>query len=97
MKRPDHDGSRCAYGEVALKFVVKVNVAREVRMPYHFFKSISIVPVLGLTEEGGGGSVYHCDPYVNPPIRKKSMHNGTLRWKHIRVLFFILRFALFGC
>ena len=51
VKRPDHDGRRCAYGEVALKFVVKVNVAREVRMPYHF-ESISIVPVLGLT--GGG-------------------------------------------
>jgi hypothetical protein len=29
----DHGGSRCANGEVALKLVVKVKVAREVRTP----------------------------------------------------------------
>jgi hypothetical protein len=31
QSRPDHDGSRCANGEVVLKFVVKVKTAREVR------------------------------------------------------------------
>lgn len=30
----DQDGSRCAKGEVCLKFVVKVNVAREMRTDY---------------------------------------------------------------
>lgn len=33
VKRPDQGGRRCAKGELALKFVVKVNVAREVRIP----------------------------------------------------------------
>lgn len=33
MKRPDQDGRRCANGELVLKFVVNVNVAREVRIP----------------------------------------------------------------
>lgn len=32
--RSDHAGSRSAKGEFALKFVVKVNVAREVRTPW---------------------------------------------------------------
>ena len=32
VRRPDQEGRRCAKGEVALKFVVKVNVARVVRM-----------------------------------------------------------------
>jgi hypothetical protein len=31
VNRPDQDGSRCANGEVALKFVVKVNPAQETR------------------------------------------------------------------
>lgn len=31
VSRPDQDGSRCANGEVALKFVVKVNPAQEIR------------------------------------------------------------------
>lgn len=33
----DQGGSKCAKGDVRLKFVVKVNVAREVRIPltYH--------------------------------------------------------------
>ena len=32
LNRPDQGGRRWAKGEVALKFVVKVNVARVVRM-----------------------------------------------------------------
>lgn len=32
VSRPDQGGRRWAKGEVALKFVVKVNVARDVRM-----------------------------------------------------------------
>ena len=32
MRRPDQGGRRCAKGELALKFVVKVNVARVVKM-----------------------------------------------------------------
>lgn len=32
VRRPDQGGRRCANGELALKFVVKVNVARVVRM-----------------------------------------------------------------
>lgn len=31
VSRLDQDGSRCANGEVALKFVVKVNPAQEIR------------------------------------------------------------------
>jgi hypothetical protein len=31
VSRPDQDGSRWANGEVALKFVVKVNPAQEIR------------------------------------------------------------------
>lgn len=31
VSRPDQDGSRCANGEVALKFVVKVNPAQEIK------------------------------------------------------------------
>ena len=33
-RRLDQDGNRWVYGEVRLKFVVKVNVARDVRIPY---------------------------------------------------------------
>lgn len=32
MRRPDQGGRRCAKGELALKFVVNVNVARVVKM-----------------------------------------------------------------
>jgi hypothetical protein len=34
VRRSDQEGRRWAKGEVALKFVVKVNVARLVRMLY---------------------------------------------------------------
>jgi hypothetical protein len=34
VRSSDQDGRRWAKGEVALKFVVKVNVAREKRMLY---------------------------------------------------------------
>lgn len=33
VSRLDQDGSKCAKGEVALKFVVKVNPAQEIRTP----------------------------------------------------------------
>jgi hypothetical protein len=35
VRSSDQDGRRWAKGEVALKFVVKVNVAREKRMLYY--------------------------------------------------------------
>jgi hypothetical protein len=34
VRRSDQEGRRWAKGEVALKFVVKVNVAKVVRVPY---------------------------------------------------------------
>jgi hypothetical protein len=36
VRRSDQEGRRWAKGDVALKFVVKVNVARVVRVPYTF-------------------------------------------------------------
>lgn len=38
--RPDQGGRRCAKGDLLLKLVVKVNVAREVRTPYHYLSAI---------------------------------------------------------
>lgn len=42
----DQDGSRCAKGEVCLKFVLKVKIAREIRTDYFFSIHVVVSKVL---------------------------------------------------
>jgi hypothetical protein len=48
VRSSDQDGRRWAKGEVALKFVVKVNVAREKRMLYYKEDRSAIAIAFGL-------------------------------------------------
>lgn len=88
--RPDQGGRRCAKGDLLLKLVVKVNVAREVRTPYHYLSAIFRLDVahhsMACQTEDTKTSTHHRYPYMYPPTRQKPMHNRPLRRKHMRIL-----------
>ena len=102
VNRLDQDGSRCAKGEVALKFVVKVNPAQEIRTLcglVSYFYSILLVPFFFIDRELDicWSETHHRNPNVNPLARQELKHHRSLRREHTRILRLALLHTLFLC
>jgi hypothetical protein len=94
----DQAGRRCANGDVLRKFSRHVNAAREKRTPYTANINqyqLTSKPSMKWDLSAPVSVTHQGNPNVNPLIRQKSMHHGTLGWKHIRIMFRLARLHFF--
>ena len=93
VSRPDQDGSRWANGEVALKFVVNVNPAQEIRtlcvLVSYLSNPVCMSRAMSVLE------TYHCNPNVDPLACQELVHHCSLWREHARVLRLALLNTLF--